>query len=149
MTEVKFENALDRMTSAANPRQIERVPKGTKFRFEMIYTFWGFNPAFGERFSAVETGREIEEDLRHLLLSFELLEGDYLGGNGSRGYGKVAFGDLKLEVRPFEAYRDGRAWTCVAEAATLSEFVRNFREQFWRDGGEREETVGGDAAACG
>ena len=152
MTEVKFENSLDRITSAANPRQIERVPKGTKFRFEMIYTFWGFNSAFGERFSAVDAGREIGEDLRHLLLSFELLEGDYLGGNGSRGYGKVAFGGLKLEMRTFEAYRDGREWTCVAEAATLGEFVRNIRGQFSLDGGEREEAVGGtggDTAACG
>jgi CRISPR-associated protein Csm3 len=36
-TEVKFENTINRATSVANPRQIERVIRGTKFGFEMIY----------------------------------------------------------------------------------------------------------------
>jgi CRISPR-associated protein Csm3 len=36
-TEWKFENAIDRITSAANPRQIERVPRGAEFEFELIY----------------------------------------------------------------------------------------------------------------
>ncbi len=28
MTEWKFENGIDRVTAAANPRQLERVPAG-------------------------------------------------------------------------------------------------------------------------
>ena len=36
-TEWKFENALDRITAAANPRQLERVPAGARFTFELVY----------------------------------------------------------------------------------------------------------------
>jgi CRISPR-associated protein Csm3 len=33
MTEWKFENGMDRITAAANPRQLERVPAGSEFEF--------------------------------------------------------------------------------------------------------------------
>ncbi len=79
-TEWKFENAIDRVTSAANPRQLERVPKGAEFDFELIYN--------------VEDTAHIEDDLKNLKLSIELLKLDALGGHGSRGYGKV---DIKYE----------------------------------------------------
>lgn len=74
-TEWKFENAIDRVTSAANPRQIERVPKGAEFDFELIYN--------------VEDKTHIDDDLKNLKLALELLQLDALGGHGSRGYGKV------------------------------------------------------------
>ena len=35
--ENKFENTIDRLTSVANPRQIERVVRGATFAFEIIY----------------------------------------------------------------------------------------------------------------
>ena len=74
-TEWKFENAIDRVTSAANPRQIERVPKGAEFSFEIIYN--------------VEDASQIKEDLENIKFATELLKLDALGGHGSRGYGKV------------------------------------------------------------
>ncbi len=74
-TEWKFENAIDRVTSAANPRQIERVPKGAEFEFELIYT--------------VEEPYHLQDDLNNLRLAIELLKLDALGGHGSRGYGKI------------------------------------------------------------
>ncbi len=36
LTEVKSENAVDRITSQANPRTLERVPAGAKFKFRMV-----------------------------------------------------------------------------------------------------------------
>jgi len=33
-----------------------------------------------------------------------LLEDDYLGGYGSRGAGKIAFENLKVELRPLKYY---------------------------------------------
>src|SRR6195256_492130 len=36
LTEVKSENAVDRITSQANPRTLERVPAGARFRFRMV-----------------------------------------------------------------------------------------------------------------
>ncbi len=79
-TEVKFENSINRITSKAdNPRQTERVPSGAKFDFEVtIKVFEG------------------DENLVELLKEgLRLLELDSLGGNGSRGYGKIKFTDLK------------------------------------------------------
>jgi CRISPR-associated protein Csm3 len=74
-TEWKFENAIDRVTSSANPRQLERVPRGAEFEFEIIYN--------------VEDENTVKDDLDNLILSIELLKLDALGGHGSRGYGKV------------------------------------------------------------
>src|ERR1700724_63416 len=36
LTEVKSENAIDRITSQANPRTLERVPAGARFRIRLI-----------------------------------------------------------------------------------------------------------------
>jgi len=74
-TEWKFENAIDRVTSAANPRQLERVPRGAEFDFELIYN--------------VEETENLETDLLNLDLAIELIKLDAIGGHGSRGYGKV------------------------------------------------------------
>ncbi len=74
-TESKTEVSIDRVTSAANPRTFERVPAGAKFRFEMV-----LNVFEGEDKSKMEA--LLKEGIK-------LLENDYLGGNGSRGYGQV------------------------------------------------------------
>ena len=36
ITEVKSENAIDRITSQANPRTLERVPAGARFHVRMV-----------------------------------------------------------------------------------------------------------------
>ena len=41
---------------------------------------------------------EILPDMRTLAEGLKLLQYDYLGGNGSRGYGKVVFQDVKAKV---------------------------------------------------
>lgn len=83
-TEAKFENTINRMTSEANPRQIERVVRGATFPLELIYN--------------AEKEEEILQDIRLLKEGMQLLTYDYLGGNGSRGYGKICFSDLWAEV---------------------------------------------------
>lgn len=91
-TELKFENALDRVTASANPRQIERVPAGAEFGLDMIYT--------------VETTDkdEIMEDLQNLLMLLALVQDDAIGGYGARGYGKIAIQDLCFEARRLSYY---------------------------------------------
>lgn len=91
-TEWKFENSLDRITAAANPRQIERVPASARFTFEMIYNVEAPNQ------------EEIQEDLANLLETLSLLEDDFLGGHGSRGYGKIKFDLDELSGRRVEFY---------------------------------------------
>lgn len=83
-TEVKFENTINRLTAVANPRQIERTVRGSCFDIDMIYQ--------------AEKEDEIVEDISTLVQGIKLLQYDYLGGNGSRGYGKVKFSDLEAEV---------------------------------------------------
>lgn len=89
-TEWKFENGMDRITAAANPRQVERVPAGAQFIFEMIYT--------------VENPEQALEDLRNLAIAIAILEDDALGGHGSRGYGKVRFQNFQFFYRGREQY---------------------------------------------
>ena len=81
--EVKFENTIVRTTGVANPRQIERVPAGAVFNFKLVYN--------------VERVEEVAQDLQTLKEAFELLENDYLGGHGSRGYGRVKLQEIELQ----------------------------------------------------
>ncbi|MDZ7950632.1 type III-A CRISPR-associated RAMP protein Csm3 [Nostoc sp. DedQUE09] len=91
MTEWKFENGIDRVTAAANPRQVERVPAGAKFDFELVYT--------------VENPKQAVEDLQNIAIALAFLEDDALGGHGSRGYGKVKFENFRFNYRSLEQYR--------------------------------------------
>ncbi len=84
MTEVKFENSINRQTAVANPRQIERVIRGAVFPLDLIYE--------------VEKEEELIEDLQLIAEGMQLLQYDYLGGNGSRGYGKVHFSGIQTKV---------------------------------------------------
>ena len=43
LTEVKSENAIDRITSQANPRTLERVPAGARFHFRNRWQEDGLN----------------------------------------------------------------------------------------------------------
>lgn len=85
--EIKFENNISRATAVATPRQIERVPAGAEFAFKLIYN--------------IENEEEIAEDLAAIREGLELLQFDYLGGSGSRGYGKIAFKNFILEEKNF------------------------------------------------
>lgn len=84
-TESKTENSIKRIEGTAeNPRTTERVPAGAEFAVEMILNIWdGDNEA--------ELKAMLEEGIR-------LIENDYLGGSGSRGYGQVKFEDVNYTV---------------------------------------------------
>ena len=85
-TEVKFENTINRLTAVANPRQIERSVRGLKYSLSIIYN--------------VQDGislEEIKEDFNTIKQGCKLIEFDYLGENGTRGYGKVKFDKLNAE----------------------------------------------------
>ena len=90
LTEVKFENNIDRITAKATPRQIERVVRDVKFRFFVIYSL------FVDGISNIEN--EIDEDLNLFYDGIKLLEDDYLGGSGTRGYGRVKFKNFDIKV---------------------------------------------------
>lgn len=90
-TEIKYENTIDRTTAIANPRQQERVPAGSEFDLKLVYNI--------EDSDNLE--KEFKEDTENILLIFEVLEDDYLGGHGTRGYGRIKFIDLELEEKTY------------------------------------------------
>ena len=104
MTEVKSENTINRLTSVANPRQIERVVRGAEFAINMVYDI---------------EADEVTEDFRNISKAMKLVSMDYLGGHGSRGYGRVAFSDFKLKVKEGE---------CPVEADTLLSILKEVEE---------------------
>ncbi|NSW78359.1 MAG: type III-A CRISPR-associated RAMP protein Csm3 [Chthonomonadetes bacterium] len=91
-TELKTENFLDRVTSEANPRSLERVPAGATFSVQMVL----------DRYAG--DGAEL---LRQLFVAMRLLEDSTLGGSGSRGSGRVAFRRLRVTWRGLNYYLDG------------------------------------------
>jgi CRISPR-associated protein Csm3 len=70
-TEVKWEAAIDRVTSAATPRQQERVPAGAAFTGRAGVPLYSFT-----------RGRDLSELMlfNNVLEGLELVQEDYLGG---------------------------------------------------------------------
>lgn len=99
--EAKTENALDRLTSSAHPRTIERVPAGAKFNFEIVY-----NIDMLDKIDDINRGnvlksynfQYLQDDITHLISAMDIIEKDGLGGNISRGYGAVEF-----QIKEFKA----------------------------------------------
>jgi CRISPR-associated protein Csm3 len=104
LTEVKSENAVDRITSQANPRTLERVPAGARFSFRIVVD------VLCEEDKPLIT--RIAEGLR-------LLEDDALGGGGSRGSGRVKFASLKLAWRNKDYYVRGTGEAALLESGEL------------------------------
>jgi len=78
LSEAKYENVIDRCNGTAkHPRQTERVPAGVEFEFNIRY-----------KVLPDDDKKAFEEIIK---TGLELIEKDYLGGNGSRGYGRVKF----------------------------------------------------------
>ncbi len=88
-TESKTEVAIDRVTAKANPRTFERVPAGAQFKLNMV-----LNVFKGEDEKALKAT---------IKQAIKLLEDDYLGGHGSRGYGQVKI-DLDIEDGESKTY---------------------------------------------
>ncbi|WP_279322406.1 hypothetical protein [Rhodothermus marinus] len=92
------------MTSAAVPRQLERVPAGAVFRMEHIINVY-----------------EGDDESRLLNLLFEgllLLQNDYLGGKGSRGSGQVRIVVGRLRYKDRSIYKERGDWQPY-EAVTI------------------------------
>ena len=103
MTEVKTEVSIHRITSAANPREFERVPAGAVFDVKMILTL--FEYVKSDDRAKDKCDDEPKKFLNLIFEAFALIEGDSLGGHGSRGYGKVCFREFKVFEKTAEDYK--------------------------------------------
>lgn len=101
-TETKMETGVDRKNMAANPRKLERVLPANKFNFELIYSV----EAFG-RTAKDFPEQNLRKDLNNILTCIEIIQSEGLGGNTSRGYGKVGFTFTEFMGRSLN-YFDGK-----------------------------------------
>jgi len=118
-TEVKTENALDRVTSAANPRPMERVPAGAEFGFTLIFDVYR------------------DEDpklLKELFSAMAMLEDSALGGSGSRGHGQVELRNIRAEWRSLGYYTNGEKPKPInaVQNKRIKEIVSGFQESDWK-----------------
>lgn len=88
--EEKTENMIDRIRGKAiNPRPQERVVPGSVFDFEILYKVYDVE---GD-------GGATDEDLfRYVKLAMDMIELDYIGGNGTRGCGQIRFEAREPEI---------------------------------------------------
>ena len=91
-TEVKTEVVIDRITSAATPRQFERVPAGAVFILNLVCNIY-------EGDSETDILNKVFEGLR-------LVQDDYLGGSGTRGYGQVKFNVESVKFKDQSCYEN-------------------------------------------
>lgn len=104
-SEIKTEVAIDRVTSAATPRTLERVPAGAVFApAELVFSIY----------QAADFAR-----LKYVVDGLQLLEDDYLGGYGSRGSGKVAFRQIAVAARSAQDYSQHHAWQTFSSLKEL------------------------------
>jgi len=88
-TEVKSENIINRRTGVAADKGLrtqERVPSGSEFKMAIVLKVFEGDDEAG-MMSLIENG-------------LDLLQKDYLGSSGSRGYGQVEIRDLKVDDIP-------------------------------------------------
>ncbi|WP_333785032.1 type III-A CRISPR-associated RAMP protein Csm3 [Thermocrinis sp.] len=112
-TEVKTENAINRLTSKANPRKVERVPAGMVFFGEMVFHLFA---------------KQDPELLRVVFEGMRLLEDDYLGGYGSRGSGKVRFENIEVILRPKKYYFGEEEEKPLTQNSTLQEILKDYQK---------------------
>jgi len=91
-TQAKTEVIIDRITSSATPRTVERVPAGIFFDYEFVLNIYD-PPDLEDNW--------IQKFVDTLKEGMELLEHDYLGGMGSRGYGQIQFNSIKVDITSY------------------------------------------------
>lgn len=95
-TESKTEVVIDRITSKAMPRQLERVPAGAEFELNIVLNVF-------ENIHEEELSKD--ELLSITFHALMLVQDDYLGGSGSRGSGQVKFEITRVVERNAAFYR--------------------------------------------
>ncbi|RLG82770.1 MAG: type III-A CRISPR-associated RAMP protein Csm3 [Thermoprotei archaeon] len=121
--EEKSENRIDRITSAADPRTVYRVKPGVEFDGEFKILIYDID---------VDENKlgQVPNYVKLIAQGLKLVEDTYLGGCGTRGYGKVKFKDVKLRLKTIDYYRTGSSNEIhdLGNFATTEEFLRSYDE---------------------
>jgi CRISPR-associated protein Csm3 len=119
-TELKFENTIKRITSEANPRPMERVPRGSTFKFDMVFSVYE---------------EEDYANFLNIIHSMRLVEDNYLGGSGTRGYGQIKFKDMSIVKRSADYYKGKviekpiEAGKTISDIYADSKFIEKIKEK--------------------
>ncbi len=105
--ELKYENNINRINSAATPRNIERIPKGSKFDFEIVFSVYEGD----------------DDNISSVLDAMRLLEDNYLGGSGSRGFGQIKFENIKLTKRSTDYYKENNDEDVIIESDEITDVI--------------------------
>ena len=70
----------------------------------------------------IEKIEEINEDMENILLMIDVLEDDYLGGHGTRGYGRIKFKNFSLNIKTYTEENE-------KELASIKNELKNFEEK--------------------
>lgn len=117
--ELKYENSLNRITSEAKPRNIERVPVNSKFKLEIVLSIY----------DKTYTTKSNYESLKPLFKSMKLLQDDYLGGSGTRGFGKIEFENITIKERGLEYYTENNEKDAIVEDKTLDDAIKELKDK--------------------
>jgi len=116
--ETKAENTIDRVrgtTAKGGIRITERVCAGAEFDYEVIFNIYK---------------KEDKKLIDIFLTGMKLLEDDYLGGSGSRGYGKIKFKNLKVEYRSKNFYEGEKDNSSFEQINNIDELKEKLEEIF-------------------
>ncbi len=130
-TEIKTEVSIDRLTAKANPRNFERVPAGARFKLCLVVDIYNVdngnelkdnNETGADSMTDTENDGAKSRDVNFMKLiaqAMRLVEDDYLGGQGTRGYGRVEFHLKSVTEKTAEEYLSG-------EDASESDYKQHF-----------------------
>ena len=80
------------------------------FQFEMIFSIYD------------------DEDYENFAVVFEALkrlEDNYLGGSGTRGYGRIKLDNIAIVKRSADYYKGQAVEATIAEGATIAQIISN------------------------
>lgn len=103
-TEIKTEVSIDRLTAKANPRNFERVPAKARFALNMVVDIYNVDLEESDNSRDSGEGKRADSFMKLLAQALRLVEDDYLGGQGTRGYGRVNFSITSVKEKGSEDY---------------------------------------------
>ena len=104
-TEIKTEVSIDRLTAKANPRNFERVPARARFSFNLILDIYDVDLESRNGNPSSQSETRAESFVMLISQGLKLLEDDYLGGQGTRGYGRVKFFIKSIREKTADDYK--------------------------------------------
>ena len=93
--------------SLLSDKSIEEF-KEVEFDFKIVYN--------------IEKIEDLKEDMENILLMIDVLEDDYLGGHGTRGYGRIKFKDFSIDIKTYTEEND-------KEIVAIKKEIDNFRKE--------------------